>query len=476
MNSADDKKIASALTALLRAALRDAGFSLTHLAPTNTELARGSNGGATTTNFEETINEELDAHGLRVLHRQGAWKRKSSWSNVRLKALPQGVESAARLEAFERLLDAFGVLSEGHLAHAITAVLHAHGSSTAFDADSPVRSVGVCATSDLWSYLLVDACLTTPRRTANKLLRWARGAPLAFETCAILGRLNAASSFSLANGLAVERLPRRSAHLNGWFPTGSGVALSDYLDRTILRIPCKIAPVLSKPSKTTEHHSGKPVVVWKAPATVEASWPLPHGGVLELGPALSLACDVAVETPMTWTDYGDHAHFGQHLSTSRFGSGELPPRTDTDPTLTVDRLKEALRLQPKMRNMPDSIETAFRYWLKSKERRPDLADRLVFLRSALEALFLDSGNRAELTFRLATNGAWYTGRNPAERRQRYNTLKDVYAAGSGAVHTGRVKDTAEKLLTDGQEICRLAIQKRLRSTQDPVWEDIVFGR
>ena len=126
--------------------------------------------------------------------------------------------------------------------------------------------------------------------------------------------------------------------------------------------------------------------------------------------------------------------------------------------------------------MPDSVKTAFKYWLKSKARRPELTDRLVFLRTALEALFLDGGNRAELTFRLATNGAWYTGRNPPERRQRYNTLKNVYAAASGAVHSGRVKSTAEKLLTDGQEICRLAILKRLRSGKDPVWENIVFGR
>ena len=144
--------------------------------------------------------------------------------------------------------------------------------------------------------------------------------------------------------------------------------------------------------------------------------------------------------------------------------------------MTVDLLKEALRLQPELRNLPDSVETAFRYWLKSKTRRPDLADRLVFLRTALEALFLDSGSRAELTFRLATNGAWYTGRNAKQRRKRYNTLKKVYAEASGAAHSGRVKKTAEKLLTDGQEICRLAILKRLRSRQDPVWESIVFGR
>ena len=114
--------------------------------------------------------------------------------------------------------------------------------------------------------------------------------------------------------------------------------------------------------------------------------------------------------------------------------------------------------------------------MKSKGRRPDDADRLVFLRTALEPLFLNSGNRAELTYRLATNGAWYIGRNRAERQQRYDTLKEVYAAASGAVHAGGVKKDGAGHLKDGQEICRLAILKRLRSKQVPVWDDIIFGR
>ena len=66
--------------------------------------------------------------------------------------------------------------------------------------------------------------------------------------------------------------------------------------------------------------------------------------------------------------------------------------------------------------------------------------------------------------------------DPAERQQRFDTLKNVYSAASGAVHSGRVKKTGEKLLSDGHEICRLAILKRLRSGQEPVWKDIVCGR
>ena len=477
MNSAEDRNRASALTRLMRTELRDARFSVTHLGPTNTEFVPNEFGGGTSSDIEMTFEEELDVRGLKALHQEAVWKRESFQSEIQVKALSRSSKSADRLNEFERLLDDIGVLSDGCVAHALGSVVSHYYEWSQVPAYAPEKSFSVSAATHLWSYLLVDACLTTPRRTANKVLRWVRGAPLNFETRVLLGRLNAGSSFALANGLAVERLPRRNDRLEGWFPTGSGVALSDYLDRTILRIPCRISPVLSKPNRITRQLDGTPTQSWETTASIESSWPLPLGDIHGLGRALSLVCDVAVEMPCIWLDHSEHAHFGRRLNRSSYGIGtrELPPRTDTDPALTADHLKEALRLQPQLRNMPRNVDTAFEYWLKSKARGIDLADRLVFLRTALEALFLDRGNNAELAYRLATNGAWYTGRNPAERRQRFNTLKNVYAAASGAVHSGRVKKPADTLLTDGQEICRLAILKRLRSRKNPVWEDIVFG-
>ena len=139
-------------------------------------------------------------------------------------------------------------------------------------------------------------------------------------------------------------------------------------------------------------------------------------------------------------------------------------------------LNEALRLQLKLRTIPSDVRTTIRYWLKSKARDLDVADALVYLRTGLEALFLDGGTRAELTFRLATHGAWYTGRNRVERQARYDVLKNVYGAASGVVHAGRVKGDGDRLLKDGQEICRQAILKRIRSKKKPVWREIVFGR
>lgn len=474
VTSRNDAEPVSALATLLRGELSDAQFSVIHLAHADVEFVPGEYGGSTSTDLEEISKRELDASGLKALHDAGAWKRERFRTDIRVAALRRRFGSDTPFAAFERLLDDLGLLCEGHVGHALAPLIRAYGESSG-QRDLPYRSVGTSEIVDLWGYLLVDACLASPRRTASKVFRWIRGAPLAFETRVLLGRLNAGSSFVLSSGIAVDRIPRKSNLLDQWLPTSIHFALTEYLDRSLMRIPCTISPVLFKSTKVTEQRDGIPLVSWNASPDAKTAWKLPAGGVHELTRALSLVCNVAVETPMIWNDYGDHAHFGQRYTNTNIGSGEPTPRTATEITLTAKHLKEAIRLQPLLCDAPASVRTAFEYWLKSKGRRPDTADRLVFLRTALEALFLDDSNRAELTFRLATNGAWYTGRNRAERQRRFDVLKKVYAAASGAVHSGRAQEDGARLLNDGQEICRLAILKRLRSKSSPVWRDVVFG-
>ena len=332
--------------------------------------------------------------------------------------------------------------------------------------------MGVAKTADVWSYFLVDACLNTPRRTANKVVGWARGAKLAFETLVLLGRLNVADPFALTSGITVERLPLNSDDLDRWLPSSLGIERPAFLDRTILRIPCTIAPVFAKPSKVIDQGSSD----WNIDAEIHSAWQVPLGGLHELTRALSLICNVAVERPLVWVDYGDHSHFYERNSSSYMGTGELPSRQDTEMSLTPKALKGALKLQPALCNPSIDVDTAINYWLKSKGRRVELENRLIFLRTALESLFLDKGFQGELSFRLAINGAWFTSPNSIERRKRFKLLKAIYAAASGAVHGQRTRRRNEGLLKEGQDICRQAIIKRLRSKLKPEWQDIVFGR
>lgn len=472
MDSVDDRRAVSALAKLLRDALRNTRFSVSHLTRSDTEFRRDDS--STITAVEETSEREFNADGLRALDSTGGWKRDLFRKELRVNTLPENSGSAARITSLERVLDDLGVLGDGHVVHALGSLLPGYTQGYV-QRDSPDKKIGVAKTADLWSYLLVDACLHTPRRTASRVLRWSRGARLAFETRVLLGRLRAADPFALANGLAVERLPHQSKDLNTWLPIELGIPPSDYLDRTMLHIPCTIAPALSKPFRVISRHKGVPQTSWRIPAKIESNWPLPLGGIHELTRALSLVCDIAVETPMIWLDYGDNAHFGQRYGMSNSGTGDPIPRSASESPLTARDLREAIRLQPHLCDAPAKVQKAIQYWLKSKSRRVDDADRLVFVRTALEALFLDGGNRGALTFRLATNGAWYTGRNRTERQDRYDLLKNIYRAASGAVHTGGVTSESQRLLEHGQEICRQAILKRLRSKRDPVWREIVFG-
>ena len=468
--------MAATLTKLLRDELRETRFLVAHLARADATFVPGPQGGSTTSTLERTFEEEFDTDGLRAFHESGVWKRNLFRSEIMVEALPGGSESTARRIGFERLLDDLGILSDGHVAHGLGPLLPGYHTGT-IRRDSPVEDMGVAKTADLWSYLLVDACLNTPRRTANMVLRWARGFKLDFETRVILTGLHVAGRFALANGLVVERLPLDSDDLDDWLPSRSGmIDRSEFLDRTILRIPCTIAPVFLKPRKVIAKANGVPRSSWDICGEIQSTWPLPLGGVDELIRALSLICNVAVERPITWVDYGGHAHFCQRRSSSYTGTGELPLRQEPEAPITPEALKRALKLQSGLCSLSIDIETAIRYWLKSKARGVDSEDRLIFLRTALESLFLDEGFQGELGFRLSVNGAWYTSGNSVERRKRFDQLKKVYAAASGAVHGGRVKKQNEVLLKNGQEICRQAIMKRLRSKQKPPWLKIVFGR
>ena len=470
----DDRSIVAALTELLRDELREARFHVSHLTRSEAELIQGPHGGRTSTRFEPTLVESWDADGLKALHDGGGWKRTLFPSEILVKMLPRGSESAASCVRFERILDDLGVVSEGRVVLALAPLLPVY-TFPSHPFDSPEVVFGLEETAELWRYLLVDACLGSLRRTASKLVCWARDGCLAFETRVVLGRLHASEPFSLSNGLGIVVLPRTSSELNEWLPVGLDIATTDYLGRTILRIPCTVAPCLSKPPPAIDQPAGARIEPCQMTVGIKQSWGLPPGGISTLIRAVSLVCNVAVETPLIWTNYGEHVHFGQRHGVASMGAGEpLPPRTE-ECELTVDNLKEAIRLQPHVHEPPADVETALRYWLKSKDQRLELADRLVYLRTALEALFLDN-RQGEFTFRLATNGAWYTGRDHVDRRNRYKALRDAYGAASEAVHGQPMKNCAAGLLVRGQDICREGIMKRIRSKQQPDWLDIVFGR
>lgn len=484
VNQKKGKRKHPSLTTLLSDELNDAKFSISKWRSRGTELRLEAaiGGKSTPTTYELDTKIQLDANELRNLHEEGQWRTNQMSSNHSLQLLDQSKKSKERMRYFEEILEEYEVLSDGCVGHSLGGVLSGYyGRKLVHDA--PSEEVGICEVAELWRYLVIDACLNTPKKTAAKLSEWAGGTHVGFETRLLLSGIRMAESPISSDGVTVEKLPDRSENMNCWLPVNSGIGLADYLGRTTVRIPCTISPGLWKPKKITKVRGGLPTESWEIPVEIKVGWALGKGSIENLCTAMSVVCNAAIEAPMSWLDYGDLAHFDERYGSAISKSGKGGPLrwSGYDPELTREMLSETIRLYRNLRDrqIDPEVKIAMKFWSYSKFEIFDLPERFIYLRIALEALLLGKSSQGELNFRLAIHGAWYTGHNKEERQLTYNNLRKFYGVASKAVHTGVVgkknlKD-AEDLLKKSQEICRAVIKKRVESKTKPNWDDMIFG-
>ena len=124
-------------------------------------------------------------------------------------------------------------------------------------------------------------------------------------------------------------------------------------------------------------------------------------------------------------------------------------------------------------------------------RGRNLTDRCLDLGIALESVLLsgkdEDGTSGEISFRLASRGAWYLGANAAERYRIFGILRSAYKLRSNAAHTGKVPNltkTVHKgeapmptlyLFRDALELCCEAVKKVVRDGKIPRWTQMVLG-
>ena len=88
-----------------------------------------------------------------------------------------------------------------------------------------------------------------------------------------------------------------------------------------------------------------------------------------------------------------------------------------------------------------------------------LVDKAIDLRICLEAIFLDDGNKEQLSYRLALRAALFLGNNLAEKKEIMKLMKDAYNVTSTAVHTGKLSGKKVKLLPKSAAVAKQAIIK-----------------
>ena len=321
--------------------------------------------------------------------------------------------------------------------------------------------------------LVRAAAILGAKRVAQMLFGWIAGEPLHYRTKMLLTGVAIDDQLALEEGICITPLPKSSAELSAFVPsslvTFPRQSFDSFLGGVMLSIDGKAEPVLYLPS-TNDLSSENMQHTW-------ARGKLPGLSLNTFCEAMSLACNGCVRWKFSWRDFGE---------LEEFNSGVLPgmsytdvPEFGTRTHLPQESLEQArdIHLERHVDGKTNPrLDTAIRRWMGSKRSNASLSDRLIDLRIALEALYLDS-DAGEMRFRLATNGAWHLGVDFVERRDYYKTLRGVYDLASKAVHASEVKFSKQErdLLTAGQDACRKGILKRLKEKNKPDWNELILG-
>jgi len=102
-------------------------------------------------------------------------------------------------------------------------------------------------------------------------------------------------------------------------------------------------------------------------------------------------------------------------------------------------------------------------------------ERAGHLRTTFETIFLDN-EKVELRYRLSLHAALFLSDDFDERSEIMKTVKDIYDICSGAVHSGDIKPSDSKRLSDGASLCRRALLKILERGGYPDWQSVELGR
>ena len=325
--------------------------------------------------------------------------------------------------------------------------------------------------------IFASACLGTGE-TVRMLHAWSNGEPVLYRTRMLLVGVAVGRPLALDNGVAIEPLPNSADELPSSLPLGGSVREDEFLGGAVLSVPTEAAPVFFRPASGASPY--QPATRDGNVPTVRPSWALDDrkGSLHAFFGALSLAGNRYAWGNWMWKDNGNLTalSFDQPRQLVHVGPDH---RTCKRRPLYRRHLEFAWTIYARRvtrLQTSDKLDVAVERWVSSKRADQTLADRFIELRIALEALFLN-GEKIELRYRLALNGAVYIGSNAMRRQSYFKILRGAYDKASTAVHEGYIEDTEDHrgLLEQASNACRKGILRRLLTSDAPDWEEMIFG-
>lgn len=375
----------------------------------------------------------------------------------------------------DRIGHSFQVVGDGDARATVTPEL--------YDFCSSVSSI-----SSLAKGLVRAGAIIGPHPAAALMEQLIQGEPQRHRLCVMLDSIHVGGRVDLGEGVRLYSLPTSSDLL----PTSmAGPVRSpeeSVLGRTVLELDVFARLPFFLPSQADD-----------ARPSTDPSSVLGDTTLEEFLFCLSLTCGTQAKLARAWNDIGDIVAFGAMrrgtasmgpgFSNSRLGMGftfqsypkvviTLRPSEMPSPNISEEDLRRAWLLKDEMHrrfNADRRFSTAITRWTKAAIPGDASPDRVIELRIALEALFLDS-NRDELGFRLATTGARYLGTGLEERKAVRKTLVDFYAMASSVIHGDEPSSSKLSQLADEATIlCGRGILKMLEQQERPDWGDFLLS-
>ena len=345
---------------------------------------------------------------------------------------------------------------------------------------------------DVVENLLKRAIVDGPRAAAQAFVECTTRTCFSFYEFFLLSGVEIEAPIQLFDGVELIPLPDSISELPSHLPRVSDlpdrdhlVSTQDLLKKTIVRVEYEASPIFHRPeeSYTFDPHPRRHFQI--KPQGEDAQ----QFELTILRYALALAGRCNVRLVMTWKSFLDYEIFDLGIN-QEFGAGGYavyspPPRHDdlsvrlnrcqlNDITTLYKRLAQHLN-EPRS-NLRIPIER-----LMTSLTENDPIDKIIDLGIAFESLYVPD-SQGEVNMRFALHAAWHLGKSKAERMELRRQFKDIYAARSDVVHTGRLRGgrakstfDVQEFVRNAQELCWRGITSILDSGAIPDWNDLIMG-
>ena len=344
---------------------------------------------------------------------------------------------------------------------------------------------------DVLTNVLKRAIVDGPRVAARAFANCTTNSSCSFYTFFLITGLSIPAAYEVFDGITLMPLPDSASALPPHLPLVPSepdplrsISINDLPGRTLVRVEYEASPIFHRPAAnyTFESPPGNHFTIRLKGQEI------PDPNLITLCQALAVVGRCRVESIMSWTSLLDYEIFdlgnipgvganGYNSTIPSVGLSDpvqlSPPQMDTIKTLYVGLTQLPSETWEKLRIPIDR-------WAKAMAEDNPI-DQIIDLGISLESLYVPDA-QGEVNFRFALHAAWHQGKDKEERQSLWEEFRQIYAARSDVVHTGRLRGARARSSFDvpqfvsrAKELCWRGITSVIEEGEISDWNNLIMG-